>query len=338
MPRPGKKLISIIVIPLVVVATASLLFFHFNTSTGVHKGPKLFTVHQGESVSHVATNLRNAGHIRSDRFFTLLVRLKRSSSRIKAGEYLVRPELRTTGIIEILTTGTVVTQRFTIPEGLHIRQIASLLQEQGVVSFDEFIQASQNKTILESYPIPFSSAEGFLFPDTYVVAKGLSSEQIVTIMIDRFFEELTYLEFEGYSDEELGKVVIIASLVEREAKIDSERPLIAAVFYNRLSKGKRLESCATVQYILGKTKERLLFSDLRVDSPYNTYLHRGLPPGPISNPGSKSIQAALFPADVDYLFFVSKRDGSHYFSTTYQEHLEAIEQYNQTGAVGHQIS
>jgi UPF0755 protein len=192
--------------------------------------------------------------------------------------------------------------------------------------------------MLERYSIPFSSVEGFLFPDTYVVAKGLSAEQIVSIMIDRFFEELRNLDFEGYSDEKLGQVVIIASLVEREAKIDSERPLIAAVFYNRLAKGKRLESCATVQYILGKTKERLLFSDLQVDSPYNTYLHSGLPPGPISNPGAKSIQAALFPADVDYLFFVSKRDGSHYFSTTYREHLEAIEQYNQTGAVGHQIS
>ena len=133
-------------------------------------------------------------------------------------------------------------------------------------------------------------------------------------------------------------MVIIASLVEREAKIESERPIIAAVFYNRLMNKKRLESCATVQYVLGKTKERLLLSDLKVESPYNTYLHRGLPPGPIANPGVHSIRAAMYPAEVDYLFFVSKRDGSHHFSTTYKEHLKAIEQYNRAGTIGHQIS
>ena len=140
------------------------------------------------------------------------------------------------------------------------------------------------------------------------------------------------------TDEELGELIIIASLVEREAKIESERPLIAAVFYNRLMNGKRLESCATVQYILGKTKERLLYSDLKVKSPYNTYLNKGLPPGPIANPGVDSIRAAIYPADVDYLFFVSKHDGSHHFSTTYSEHLKAIVKYNGTGTVGHQVS
>jgi len=278
------------------------------------------------------------GHIRSERFFTLLVRVKRISSQIKAGEYLIKPSLHTTDIIRLLIAGAVVTQKFTIAEGLHMRQIADVLQGKGIIGSEEFLQACRNPAILRKYRIPFDSAEGFLFPDTYIIAKGLSAEQIVTIMVDRFFEEIKAMPLEGYSDEELRRVVIVASLVEREAKIDSERPIIAAVFYNRISKGKRLESCATVQYILGKTKERLLYSDLQVDSPYNTYLHKGLPPGPISNPGIKSIEAALFPADVDYLFFVSKRDGSHHFSTTYKEHLEAIEQYNKTGTVGHQIS
>jgi UPF0755 protein len=338
MPQPRRKIILITALPILIVASGFLLFLYFNASTGVHEEPQSFVVQPGESVSRTAANLRSEGYIRSDRFFVLLVRLRRSSSLIKAGEYLVGPALRTTGIIKILCTGAVVTQKFTVPEGLHLQQIADLLQEQGIAGSEEFIEACQVKAILEKYRIPFSSAEGFLFPDTYIVAKGLSAEQIVTIMLDRFFEELQNMDFENYSDEDLKRVVIIASLVEREAKIDDERPVIAAVFYNRLSKGKRLESCATVQYILGKTKERLLFSDLKVDSPYNTYLHKGLPPGPICNPGARSIQAALSPADVDYLFFVSKRDGSHHFSTTYQEHLEAIERYNGTGIVGHQMS
>jgi UPF0755 protein len=157
-------------------------------------------------------------------------------------------------------------------------------------------------------------------------------------MIRRFFDVLAEIPFTGYNQEELRRVVIIASLVEEEAKLDEERALIAAVFYNRLKGGKRLESCATVQYILQKPKERLLFSDLKAESPYNTYLHTGLPPGPIANPGRKSLVAALRPAAVEYLFFVVKMNGSHHFSSTYEEHLKAIRRYNSAGRVGHQLS
>jgi UPF0755 protein len=264
--------------------------------------------------------------------------LRGQSAQIKAGEYLIDPSHKLTDIINNLTLGAVVTQKFTIPEGLHIKQIASVLQQSGVVGKEEFILAANNPGISEKFNIPFDSVEGFLFPDTYIVAKGLSGEQIVNIMVEHFFEKLHEISFTDYSEDELQRAIIIASLVEKEAVVDGERPIIAAVFYNRLLKEKRLESCATVQYILGKSKERLLFSDLKVDSPYNTYLHEGLPPGPISNPGIKSIKAALYPADVEYLFFVSKRDGTHHFSNSYREHLEAIERYNKQGAVGHQIS
>jgi len=213
-----------------------------------------------------------------------------------------------------------------------------LLEKEGIVSPDQFIEAAKNPEILEKYKIPFNNAEGFLFPDTYIVAKDLAAEHIVDFMIERFFSNLRKISSRKYEIEEMKKMVIIASLVEKEAQLDSERPVISAVFYNRLEKGKRLESCATIQYILGKTKERLLYSDLKIESPYNTYLNGGLPPGPISNPGLGSLKAAIEPADVDYLFFVSKKDGSHYFSTTYEEHLEAIRRYNQSGKIGHQIS
>ncbi len=298
----------------------------------------LFLITNGESVIRVGKNLRVNGHIRSERFFVMMVRMRHLAGEIKAGEYYIEPSLSTFQIIDILTEGRVITQRFTVPEGLHMRQIADVLEQAGIVGVDEFLEACHDDTLLKKYGIPFQSAEGYLYPDTYVVAKGLSAEQIVTIMIEHFFKEISLLISSGYTEEELGKVVIIASLVEREAKIDNERALIAAVFYNRLMNEKRLESCATVQYVLGKTKERLLYSDLKVESPYNTYLHKGLPPGPIANPGVSSIRAAMYPADVDYLFFVSKHDGSHYFSTTYNEHLKAIEKYNKSGTVGHQIS
>lgn len=328
----------------VILVVLSLLFIHYNSppesigSENPGEESYLFVVSQGESVYRIGRNLRKNNHIRSNRFFVMLVRMRRLAGEIKAGEYRIEARFRTTEIIDILTAGAVVTQKFTIPEGFHMKQIAEVLDQSGIVDGNEFLIACQDKSILAKYAIPFHSAEGYLYPDTYVVAKGLPAEQIVTMMIDHFFEEIRSIPANEYSDEELGDVVIIASLVEREAKIESERPIIAAVFYNRLMNGKRLESCATVQYVLGKTKERLLFSDLKVDSPYNTYLHRGLPPGPIANPGVHSIRAAMYPAEVDYLFFVSKHDGSHRFSTTYKEHLKAIEQYNSSGTVGHQIS
>lgn len=242
------------------------------------------------------------------------------------------------GILNTLSSGRVVMQRFTVPEGLHLRQVASLLQDRGVVDQQSFMRSCRSTDIIKRYGIPFDTVEGFLFPDTYLVAGGLDAEEIVEIMVERFFERLDEIKPPPYTDQELEEAVTIASLVEREAVIDEERPLIAAVFYNRLAQNKRLESCATVQYILGKTKERLLHSDLRTPSPYNTYLHVGLPPGPIANPGAASLRAALFPAEVDYLFFVSRGNGTHHFSSTYEEHLRAIRKYNRAGAVGNQVS
>ncbi|MGQ9615688.1 MAG: endolytic transglycosylase MltG [Spirochaetota bacterium] len=303
-----------------------------------HSSPHSFIVYPGESVKSVAGNLKNEGLIRSEFFFTSLVRIHRATGKIKAGEYSLDNSWKTTRIIDTLLKGIVKTCRFTVPEGLTMKQIAELLDNYGIVNTEDFLKACYDQEILKRYKIPFSNVEGFLFPDTYTVAKGVGASQIVGIMIEKFYEELDAILFQDYEEEELKKVVIIASLVEREAKIDSERPIVAAVFYNRLKKNKRLESCATVQYILGKTKETLLYRDLKVNSPYNTYLYSGLPPGPIANPGIKSIEAAVRPADVDYLFFVSKGDGSHHFSKTYTEHLKAIEKYNASGSIGHHIS
>jgi UPF0755 protein len=343
MPHPLKR-IGIITASSVAVLLITFfsVFLYYNAppvSAKVHDDTSdTFTVSTGESVFGISDNLKENGHIRSSRFFVMVVRVRRLAEQIKAGEYRIESSYRTTDIVKVLKTGAVLTQKFTIPEGFHMRQIAEVLDESDIVEDEQFLAACYDPSILKRYGIPFQNVEGYLYPDTYIVAKGLSPEQIITLMIDRFFEVVGTIPAEDYSDEKLGELVIIASLVEREAKIEKERPVIAAVFYNRLSNEKRLESCATVQYILGKTKERLLFSDLKVQSPYNTYLNTGLPPGPIASPGVESLRAAMYPADVDYMFFVSKHDGSHHFSTTYGEHLKAIEKYNSRGTVGHQIS
>jgi UPF0755 protein len=325
----------------VIVSFSASIFAGFqflNSSPNEKISSTQFTIEKGQNIERIANNLKRKGFIRSELFFLALIRLSGNARTVKSGQYNLHSGMRSTEILQKFVRGVVATIKFTIPEGFIIRQIADLLEKEGVVSAEEFIAATENSRILEKYKIPFNNAEGFLFPDTYIVAKDLSAEQIVDFMIERFFSNLRNISSREYEIEEMKKMVIIASLVEKEAQLESERPVISAVFYNRLEKGKRLESCATIQYILGKTKERLLYSDLRIDSPYNTYLNGGLPPGPISNPGLGSLKAAIEPADVDYLFFVSKRDGSHFFSATYEEHLEAIRRYNPSGKVGHQIS
>lgn len=332
-----KKLILPIVI-LVIFVACYFVFFFFNSPLKNNSSSSLFVVKQGESVRSIAEHLKREGYIKSDLFFISLARMSRNARSIKSGQYNLFFNMKNTEILHILKKGMVATEKFTVPEGYSIKQIANYLEKNGIVSAEQFVDACYSKDILIKYKIPFESTEGYLFPDTYIVAKDLSATQLVELMIKKFYENMQRIPHSKYNEAEMKKVIIIASLVEKEAKIDSERPLIAAVFFNRLSKGKRLESCATVQYILGETKERLLYSDLRIESPYNTYLHTGLPPGPIANPGFKSLYAALHPADVDYLFFVSKRDGSHHFSSTYQEHLRAIEKYSELGKVGHQVS
>lgn len=301
----------------------------------LNKGKVKFIVNKGDSLKIVARKLKNQNLIKSYKFFVFIAKISRVSTGIKSGEYLIREGLKASEILKMLSEGEVVTVRITIPEGFTVMQIANMLESKGIVNKIDFINATKNEEILKKYGIPFSSAEGFLFPDTYIISKDLNANQIVEIMIKRFFEELNKLtNNKPLNRDELKKVIIIASLVEKEAKKDDERSIIAAVFYNRLKMGKRLQSCATVQYVLGKAKERLLYRDLKVKSPYNTYLHKGLPPGPISNPGSKSLWAAIHPANVGYLYFVSKHDGSHYFSKTYSEHLKAIKMYRNYNKIG----
>jgi UPF0755 protein len=332
-----KKYILLFVV-FVFFASIFAGFQFLNSSPNEKISSTLFTIHMGQTIVQIAGDLKRKGYIRSELFFISLIRLSGNARKVKSGQYNLYSGMRSTEILQKLVRGVVATIKFTIPEGFTIQQIADLLEKEGVASSEQFIESTKYPEILEKYKIPFNNAEGFLFPDTYIVAKDLAAEQIVELMIERFFTNLQKISSREFEEEEMKKLVIIASLVEKEARLDSERPVISAVFYNRLEKGKRLESCATIQYILGKTKERLLYSDLRIESPYNTYLNGGLPPGPISNPGFGSLKAAIEPADVSYLFFVSKKDGSHYFSTTYEEHLEAIRRYNQSGKVGHQIS
>lgn len=284
---------------------------------------------RGASSKDIARLLAEKRLIKSPLAFHLYLHYRGLDKSLQAGEYYLSPSLSPLEIAGALAAGRVALYRVTIPEGFTLKQIAARLAEAGLVDEERFWAAAANAPFeyefLKDGPQGSQRLEGFLFPDTYYFPKGMGEEQIIAAMLRRFREAFTpAMEARA---KELGlsvrQVVTLASLVEREAKLDSERPLIAAVFYNRLRRGLKLESCATIQYLLDKPKPVLLEEDLKIPSPYNTYLNPGLPPGPIASPGLASLKAALYPAPVPYLYFVANPDGSHTFSRTLAEHLQA---------------
>jgi UPF0755 protein len=243
--------------------------------------------------------------------------------QLRAGVYDVPPGLWTWETLSVLHQGQVQTVRVTLPEGLTLQQTAEMWERHGVVTREAFVEAASDPALMRRFHVAGASAEGFLFPETYTVARGVPASFLVETQIRGFFEHVAQItEAAGLSPDEIYDRVIVASLVEREARDPSEQARIAGVFYNRLDHDMRLESCATVRYLLNKSKDPLSLDDVRTPSPYNTYLHLGLPPGPIANPGSAALRAATSPEKNDYLFFSALEDGSHHhnFSRTYAEH------------------
>jgi len=276
----------------------------------------IFEVYPGESTRRIAARLDSLEIITHPRRFVVRARLSGLDRTLQSGVYRLHTRMSEDSVLAVLASGAIATTTVTIPEGFRLEQIARRLAEAGVVDRDSFLLLSKDRNLLAEFGVPFGSFEGMLFPDTYKFPVGISTERALRMMVDRFFQVA-----DGLLDEvSLDTLVIMASIVEREAYLESERPLIASVFYNRLKRGMALESCATVEYALPEHKEKLTYYDLGVDSPYNTYLHAGLPPGPICSPGKASLEAAAHPAETEYLFFVSKGDGSHHFSKTASEH------------------
>ncbi|MGQ9779417.1 MAG: endolytic transglycosylase MltG [Bacillota bacterium] len=310
------------------------LFFIFGAWFGLGLAPvqpgkaakQRVEIAYGSNTAQIARLLRARGLVRSELAFRLWAKLTGSERAVKAGAYALAPNMSAPKILALLRGGKEEMTRVTVPEGSTLAQIAAILAAHGITEAETFLSFARDPALMaEVAPEAQGSLEGFLFPDTYYFSPAAGAEGAIRMMAARFQEVFTpamraRAKALGRSVRE---IVILASLVEGEAKRAEERPLIAAVFYNRLRRGMPLQSCATVQYALGKHKERLLYEDLQAASPYNTYLHPGLPPGPIGCPGLASLQAALYPAKVDYLYFVAKPDGSHVFSSTYAEHLRA---------------
>jgi UPF0755 protein len=290
----------------------------------------------GTSVAEIARKLQADGVIRSSFAFRVLAKIKGVERSMRAGHYRIANGLWAWNVVDELHDGQISTETITVPEGLNLKQVAELVEASGLVTREGFMEAARNPDLLSRYEIPGTTVEGFLFPETYTFAKGLAPRDIVSAMVQLFFDRLDGLgDRLEMSPEELKRRVVLASIVEREAKRSDEMPRIAGVFFNRLEKNMRLESCATVQYILGKPKERLRLSDLRQPSDYNTYLNTGLPPGPIANPGLPALEAAFKPESHEYLFFFARKDGtqSHVFTQTYAQHQKALTRQRQNGKI-----
>lgn len=337
----------ILIIILVVGAGGAYIYFGMQPVKASEEAVRI-TIEPGMGTNSIADALEQHGLIKNALLFKSYLKLKSEGNHFQAGTYDIHPGVDYDEIIAKLNSGDVVKAemlRFTIPEGYTVKQMAEALSEQGLVKEDTFLQIAKSAAGIDSpllADIPDSAdlkfrLEGYLFPETYELKKDSTELDIISRMIteteSRLHKIPDYEQKLKKSGLSLNEVMTVASLVEREVVVDSERSAVAGVIYNRLDKGMKLEIDATVQFLLDKPKERLMNSDLRkVDSPYNTYLYEGLPPGPIAAPSLKSIEAALAPETSEYLFYVTKKDGSgeHLFAQTYKEHLKNIEKSKAT--------
>jgi UPF0755 protein len=269
-----------------------------------------------------ADSLERAGVIGSPRMFRMYAKLRGGDRGIKAGTYVLRRDASWEFVLDALRSGRGVVNAVTIPEGYTLRQVEPLLVSKLGVSADSVRAAFRDTALLHRLAVPTPHVEGYLFPDTYFFSPGTSARVAVETMVRRF-EQRWKPEWTARLDTlalSRHSILTLASIVEREAKLQKERPVIAAVYWNRLRRGMRLEADPTVQYALPEYQSRLLYRHLNINSPYNTYRNAGLPPGPIGAPGAASIEATLYPANVPYLYFVAYPDGHHEFRLRLEEH------------------
>lgn len=262
-------------------------------------------------------------------FFLLWGKIKGVTREIKSGEYLIEPQLTPRGLLEHLATGRgIILHKVTIPEGLTIRQIADILKKHNILSKERFIRLAYDQEFIKQLGMDVPNLEGYLFPTTYFFPKGAKEEEIIKEMVRQF--RLVYKRYSSKA-EKMGlschEVVTLASMVEKEAILSREKPIIASVFLNRLKLNMPLQCDPTVIYALSRSGGRLKRSDLFYPSPYNTYLYRGLPPTPICNPGEEALAAVVNAPKTPFLYFVSENNGRHYFSKTLAEHNAAVTRY-----------
>ncbi|MEO0088050.1 MAG: endolytic transglycosylase MltG [candidate division WOR-3 bacterium] len=304
--------------------TFLFIFFHqFFIKEKVSEKINIF-IPKNLSLKEIGDLLKEKGIIKRRWLFSLYTKIFFKEKSLKYGYYQLPKNFSEFKILLLLLKKYSIPVFVTIPEGLTIKEIAEILEKKGVCPKEEFLQYTTSPDVLKKYNIFFPTAEGFLFPDSYEFFTNSSPEVIFDRMCRRFWQIYLDLKRRYKTNLSDSTIIILASIVEREAKVDYERPIIASVFLNRLKKGMRLESCATIEYLLKERKKILSREDLKINSPYNTYRYKGLPPTPICNPSKKSLEAVLNPKKTDYYYFFTKNGITHIFSKTYSEHLNKI--------------
>lgn len=328
----AKKLVCVLLVLLAAFSGAVYWYLHgFNSNANLATGALVhFTIKDGMTTRDIAALLHEEKAVRSPELFLLTAKLTHKESMLKAGNYEITAGMSDAEIIDIIASGKTRYNKFTVPEASSIPQIAAKLEKGKLGSAEAFQQAA-----IDYAPYPYMEtpnphviykAEGFAYPATYDLPEGATEKEILATMVKEFNrcldEELkNQIKASGMS---IRDVVNLAAMVEKEAVHEDEMPLIAGVFLNRLHKNMPIQSDTTIQYLLGHQKGDLRYDDLKVDSPYNTYLYPGLPPGPIASPSEQAIKAVLNPQKSDYLYFVADKDGYHRFTKTYEEHKAMI--------------
>lgn len=304
------------------------------TPPGNGRNVQMLDFGRGSSLGNMAEELAARKIISSARLFTIYARLRGADSRLKAGTYQFNDGMKPADIIDKMVAGDVYLRLFALPEGYSIYQAAELLHSRGLFSKESFLRQCANRQLLAEIGVPGKSVEGYLYPGTYNILPNMAETELIRQMVKKFND--VYAARFAARAQQAGmnstEVLTLASMIEKEAVEPSERPLIAAVFYNRLRKGMRLQSDPTAVYGVRAFAGKVSKQDIMRPSLYNTYLIGGLPPGPIGNPGSAAIEAVLNPARSPYLYFVAKKDGSHYFSSSLEEHNQAVNRYLKSSA------
>ncbi|MFP4194793.1 MAG: endolytic transglycosylase MltG [Desulfobacterales bacterium] len=330
-----KKIIIVVVLLLFAAAAAGGFFIRHmaeyartpaNESIGI---PVEIVVEQGQSFRAITDQLREKKIISHPLKFRILASYQKATTKIKAGEYRISGRMSPGEILKQLSEGRVILHRLTVAEGINLYQAAGRAEQAGLCKKQDFVDAATDAELVKNMNIPADTAEGYLFPETYFFERSISAENIIRTMVKRFWNVFSQ-QWEKRA-EELGlsvhEIVILASIIEKETGAEGERKLISSVFHNRLEKGMRLDSDPTVIYGIEDFDGNITRKHLKTPSAYNTYTSKGLPRGPIANPGRASLKAALYPADTDYLYFVAKPDKSHHFSKNLSEHNRAVRKY-----------
>ncbi|MCM2286258.1 MAG: endolytic transglycosylase MltG [Desulfobacula sp.] len=329
------KKFTITVISLLIIALLGGVYLFMDISSFIKKPfrpgspEQTLTIVPGQGLKAIAEHLENQSIISNKLYFSVYAKIKKAGKKLQAGEYVLSGSKSPEEILDILVSGKVKLYRVTLPEGVTMREIAGLIEKEGLCEPEKFIALCQNPALIKKLEIQALSLEGYLFPDTYFFSRQTTCEDIISAMTGRF--KSVFAETWQQRAKELGfsihEILTLASIIEKETGAADERPLISSVFHNRLKKNMRLESDPTVIYGIEDFDGNIKKTHLQTRTGYNTYQITGLPPGPIASPGALSLEAALYPASTPYFYFVSKNDTTHYFSKTFEEHTKAVSRY-----------